>query len=314
MRNVSSSPVRGDDYEKYIPGEMALSSSNSQLGSYYVGWHTQPRDPEESLRPATEEHQFVLYSANEEIGEYQYNNGGWRTYRKRKHDWFIAPALENQIYWKPHSGEASQTPCICRIHLSPELLHLKAIECFGQANPVIRVGHRMNIQDPVMTGLACGLKDALASPSAISSLYVEQTLNLFALHVLKRYSSVEKKEISKKPRLSRARRREVIDFIQANLANDISLDELAKVACLSKYYFIHAFKTTFGMTPLQYVIAQRIHKASQLLITTELPIGLISERCGFNSASSFSKTFSQVVKATPRDYRAKCSVYKPDFS
>lgn len=309
MQSESPIPVCGDDYEKYIPGEIALSSSSLQLESYYVGWHTQPREPEENLRPATEEHQFVLYSSNEEVGEYQYNGGDWRSYRKRRYDWFIAPALENQIYWKPRLGEASQTPSICRIHLSPEFLHLKAIEYFGQTSPVIRIDHhRMNIQDPVMTGLAYGLKEELASPSSISTLYVEQALGFFALHVLKNYSSVVKNEVTKSPKLSRARRLQVADFIQANLTNDVSLDELAGVACLSKYHFSRAFKATFGMAPHQYILMRRIRKASRLLTDTELPIGLISERCGFNSVSSFSKAFSRIIKATPRDYRAKSSV------
>lgn len=308
MKNSSNNLIRGSDYENYLPGRIILSSSHLPLErtSYYIGWHTQPSTLIELSRPATAEHQFVLYGSKEEQGEYKYNNGQWLSYIKRENDWFIAPACENELHWKLNASDSSEESSICRIHLPPEALYQKAMECFGTVRPKVDIKHCMNIQDPFMTELAYEIRRELSSSSSISSLYIEQIMDLFTFHIIKKYCLLNIKPELKSPMLSRIRRERTVEYIHDNLAKDISLDDLADSAYLSKYYFARAFKTTFKTTPAKYVLNERVKKAVKLISTTDLPIGMIADECGFSSTSNFSKAFSRITGMSPRDYRSKC--------
>ena len=55
-------------------------------------------------------------------------------------------------------------------------------------------------------------------------------------------------------------------------ARSLSLDELAAIACLSKYHFLRLFKATYGIAPMEYVSQRRIERAQDLLRATNLTV------------------------------------------
>lgn len=82
-----------------------------------------------------------------------------------------------------------------------------------------------------------------------------------------------------------------VDFMHSNYELDFGLEELSKISCLSKFYFIKGFKSVYQCTPYQYLLNIRLNKALQLLRTSDLSIGEISESIGFDYVSSFSRAF-----------------------
>jgi AraC family transcriptional regulator len=98
-------------------------------------------------------------------------------------------------------------------------------------------------------------------------------------------------------------RRRVRDFIQANLAEPLSLGQLARLCALSEYHFARMFQLSFGLPPHRYVLAQRLLQAQRLLRSSPLPLGEVALACGFASASHFSNRFRQALGATPGQYR-----------
>lgn len=96
---------------------------------------------------------------------------------------------------------------------------------------------------------------------------------------------------------------ELLTYITENLQQPLSLDELAKRASLSPYYFIRQFKKETGYTPHEYLVVSRVSAAKFYLKTTALPIKDIAYRCGFSSESSFCTTFKRIVEMTPLTYR-----------
>lgn len=100
------------------------------------------------------------------------------------------------------------------------------------------------------------------------------------------------------------------DYIQAYYVQDINLNELSRVACLSPYHFHRAFKNTFGITPKKYVTGLRIERAKWLLIHKSMSVQMVCHEIGFRDVSSFTRLFTAYTGMTPSVFRnsAKKSV------
>lgn len=94
-----------------------------------------------------------------------------------------------------------------------------------------------------------------------------------------------------------------IEYLHAHPGGPLSLDEVAKVAHLSKYHFIRVFQQETGTTPYQYFIDLRIARARHLLKTQKYTITEVCHLCGFKNLSHFSRLFTQKVGVPPSLYR-----------
>jgi AraC family transcriptional regulator len=103
--------------------------------------------------------------------------------------------------------------------------------------------------------------------------------------------------------LAAHQRRQLVEFIDSQLAEAISLGQLAGLCALSEYHFARMFRESFGLPPHQYVLARRLSQARDLLRTTSQPLGDIALACGFASASHFTNRFRQALGGTPGEYR-----------
>ena len=83
----------------------------------------------------------------------------------------------------------------------------------------------------------------------------------------------------------------------------MTLDKLAEVANINKYYLVHMFKNHTGMSPIEYLIAFRIKQAKYLLSHSDITVAEISLSVGFSSQSYFSKIFKRHTGLTPLKYR-----------
>jgi AraC family transcriptional regulator len=103
--------------------------------------------------------------------------------------------------------------------------------------------------------------------------------------------------------LAAHQRRLLVEYIDAQLAEAISLGQLAALCALSEYHFARMFRETFGLPPHQYVLARRLARARHLLRHTLQPLGEVALACGFASASHFTNRFRQALGAAPGEYR-----------
>src|SRR5215471_12175587 len=81
------------------------------------------------------------------------------------------------------------------------------------------------------------------------------------------------------------------------------LDELARVAGVSKYHFARSFEATYGETPMRYLTRRRIERAQDLLRAANLTVTEVCMLVGFASLGSFSARFTQLVGESPTSYR-----------
>lgn len=105
------------------------------------------------------------------------------------------------------------------------------------------------------------------------------------------------------PNSRSGRFRDVIDFIESRLEDEIRLADLASMAHLSPAHFARAFKAEYGTAPYQYVVDRRIERAKALLRSNEDTISLTASVVGFTTHSRFCEMFSRAVGLTPSAYR-----------
>lgn len=92
-------------------------------------------------------------------------------------------------------------------------------------------------------------------------------------------------------------------YLESSYLEDITLESLAEMAHLNKYYFVHAFTQNFGISPINYLNEQRIQASKELLLSTNHSIAEISQLAGFSSQSYFAQCFRKSCGMSAGSYR-----------
>ncbi len=103
---------------------------------------------------------------------------------------------------------------------------------------------------------------------------------------------------------------QVVDYIQDHLEEELSLKQLAGVACFSEFHFCRIFKAVMGEPAYQFIRRLRLEKSAELLLTssTESITG-IALRCGFATSSSFAKSFRKHFGMSASQWRNKSNAF-----
>lgn len=96
-----------------------------------------------------------------------------------------------------------------------------------------------------------------------------------------------------------------LSYIDQNIENDFTLEELSDVAHMSKNYFCRQFKMLNGISPWEYITIKRIERALALIETTDLTRTEIAARCGYNNTANFYHAFKKVTGKNPGNYKNK---------
>lgn len=108
--------------------------------------------------------------------------------------------------------------------------------------------------------------------------------------------------------LAAHQQRLLIETIEHQLAEPLSIGQLAAQCALSPYHFARMFRESFGVPPHQYLLARRLDRARAWLRNSSMSLSDIALACGFTSASHFANRFRHAIGATPGAYRA---AFKP---
>lgn len=104
---------------------------------------------------------------------------------------------------------------------------------------------------------------------------------------------------------SQARLQLMMQYIHQNYMHDISLDDIAGHARISKSTVLNLFRKYLHIAPINYLINYRLNEAAQLLSKTEKKINTISYETGFNNVDYFCRLFKKHYQLTPTEYRKK---------
>lgn len=155
------------------------------------------------------------------------------------------------------------------------------------------------------------LENLLKDESIYNSLYkfceefyVFNTYDLESLKdllkkIIKKYSFQEE-QINEEPKFLL----EVERFIENNIEEPISLEDIAKAVCYDESYITRVFKKKYGLTPHAYLLNKRVQKAKTKLIDSkDISLAELSSEVGFYDQNHFSKVFKKVFAITPNSYR-----------
>lgn len=92
-------------------------------------------------------------------------------------------------------------------------------------------------------------------------------------------------------------------YIDTNYAQDITLDSLAEITHINKFYLAHSFTECVGQSPISYLTERRLAACKELLSSSNLSVTQIATSAGFSSQSYFSQIFNKKVGMSPRQYR-----------
>jgi len=96
----------------------------------------------------------------------------------------------------------------------------------------------------------------------------------------------------------------VIRHMKENPAAPLDLDEISRIAAMSKFHLVRVFDEITGTTPHHFLACLRIQRAKEILLKTNSAITDVCMEVGYNSLGTFSKTFSELVGVSPVEFRA----------
>lgn len=167
---------------------------------------------------------------------------------------------------------------------------------------------RTYAHDETVSPLLLQLRAALARGEP-DQLWLAERLHALMERLLRRQAA-SLREAEQLPALRAATRQELYrrthrarDYATALFDRPLTLDELARVACLSPNHLLRSFRQVFGQTPHQHLTGVRLAEARHLLADTDRPVTEICLAVGFQSLGSFSWLFRRRVGLSPDAYR-----------
>lgn len=194
---------------------------------------------------------------------------------------------------------------ILDVSLPYELMQAAWAEHFKGDPARVNLQAKLVFDDPSILLLMQSMLATIRSPRPIAPFLLETITN----HLICSLISSDNDAIVIKPAarsvLSSPVLQRVKDYVEAHIAEDISLDMLARQAGVSRFHFIRLFKDSVGMTPHAYLIERRMVRACNLLMHSEQSIGEIAAHCGFEDPSYFAARFRRIYRMCPREFRKR---------
>lgn len=192
------------------------------------------------------------------------------------------------------------TECV-HITLAPNLLSQVATDC--SLSSKVEIDYRVMFTDSTILHLAHLFKSEILNGGLAGKLYTESLANALTVHLLRNYSgSVVKPALQDGP-LNALKLNQITDFIENQLAEELTIADLAAVVHMSPFHFARAFKTATGQPPHRYITHRRMKRAKMLLAVTRLPVAEVAYRVGFSNQSHFTAQFRRATGTTPKGYR-----------
>ncbi len=263
------------------------------------------------------------------LNEFTYHAGPQdRPFEERHASFAMAAVLEGSFQYRCDSGRALLYPgavmlgnlgtcyecghdhgsgdrCVS-LHVSPALFGEIAASMTGSSSfrftaamlPALNSLHR-----PMAEIAALAANTRAADTSTPNHMAVEELVVDMAETVVHAVAGGTARSASPSPADSRRISR-VLRHIEAHAAEAIDLGSLAAVACMSKYHFLRSFRRLTGVTPHQYLLGLRLHRAAQRLCSSRDPVSAIAFETGFGDLSTFNASFRARFGTSPGNFRS----------
>jgi AraC family transcriptional regulator len=164
----------------------------------------------------------------------------------------------------------------------------------------------IGVRDPTSFQLLDLLSREASHYDAASNVFIEQALDAFCTHLIRRYCAVGRPCTPVRSRgLPAWQVRRVLGYMQEHLHEPIGLAELAAHINMSRFHFCAAVHLAPGQTPQSALTRQRMERAYVLLLRSDEPVTAIAGAVGYDSPSAFSAAFRRIMGSTPSQLRRR---------
>jgi AraC family transcriptional regulator len=158
-------------------------------------------------------------------------------------------------------------------------------------------------RDPILHHLAAAVAPLIQREGAGDQLLVDHIALAFQTYLLGAYGGAPLDAWPSRRNLAPWQERRAKEFIDANLARNVSLSEIADQCGLSASHFSRAFRRATGRPPHRWLLERRVEAAKAMLGEGAVSLAQIAADCGFSDPSHFSRVFSNVVGEPPAVWR-----------
>lgn len=199
-----------------------------------------------------------------------------------------------------------EIPDSIHLYLPAPALAKTALQDLGMDPQGVRLRYAGGFRDPLIEAIGRTVAAELRNPSPVAPLLIDTLSAALGLYVMRSYSNLLPASHPPQPArgtLDGRRLARVLAFIDATLDRDVTLDELAREACLSPFHFARSFKAAMGASPHRYLLQRRLEHAKALLRAGALSITEVALTCGFSSPAHFASSFKRTTGVTPSLFR-----------
>jgi AraC family transcriptional regulator len=191
---------------------------------------------------------------------------------------------------------------IVLVSLSRQALDQAVTESTGRDAKAAEIVPRFLIRDLGLERIAHLLLREVCNPGPETALKVDLLARRMAEHLVSTHSNATMKALPRRHAIAPGRLRRAQEFMRANLARAMSLQEIADAAGVSVFHFARGFKQATGLPPHQYLTEMRIAEACSLLRYGNRSIGEVAQAVGLTH-SHFSVMFLRHFGMTPTQFR-----------
>lgn len=279
---------------EWVPGRILLAGDG--LGWKHVGLRAYHYEGQEAVVPSMRDYLLVSYQAGATPMRRRFD-GRWRRDT-------LGPGAASLLTRAQRAQWEWREPIdVTHLYLDPALVNAVAGEVMDCHVSEVLLEDVLRAEDPVITAAVSAVAAEARQRALGGPLYVESLARGLIVHLLRRYASVARADRLPAHGLSPRQRRAIVDYIEANLGEPLTLDAMAAALGLGTCCFSRAFRRCFGVPPHAYVIARRLERARALLLETSDPIKAIAVACGFADQAHLTRLFARALGTTPAALR-----------
>ena len=248
----------------------------------------------ENLDVAHVRHMLIVRLGEPVSFEFKENGSAFRTVNMQPNQVSLLPAMT------PFSVRVRNTGNFLALGFDPQFLQLAAHELIDPDRMELML--RIAMDEPFLREVGLALKREAEAGCPGGRCYGETLANALAVHLVAHFSTRPIKPRDVGRGLARYQLNRAVDFINAHLAEDISLESLANAAGLSPFHFARLFKRSTGVSPHQYVLRCRVERARGLLMRSKASIAEVALEVGFCDQSHLAAHFKRVYGVSPKSF------------
>jgi AraC family transcriptional regulator len=198
-------------------------------------------------------------------------------------------------------------PQTLHLHLPIELFDRLKDDFDAPTEPARSIRQAAGVSDSVINQVGRSILSELTAESSASRIYVETASLMLAARLIQKHCESEAGAPIEPSGngLDQVRLRRVLDYIQDNISEEITLEKIAAIAGYSAFHFARKFALAMGISPGRYISQRRLENAMMELAAGKLPLAEIALNAQFSSQASFTRAFHRVTGTTPKEFQRR---------